>query len=472
MSFRSPQSAVLKTDYIVLGLSLIFGIYLRAQWIGADIDYDEAYTWLFYSQEPWLKVISQYNLPNNHILNSLLVKLSSLLFSSHEPWVLRAPSFILGLLSLFLVYPTTKLLAGPRVAIYATAVFCVSHGIIYYSSQARGYGQQIFWIFLWIYLVQRQKKDLGIVLAGSLMLWTVPIGIYPLLTLFIFLFLSSDLRSRFWRLGFKTIFLTTLLYLPALVFVLLSGTTVATNEVRLNSFSGGIEYIESIFEFWSPNFGSYFLIGFLIALPFVVIQRHNKLVGRLALSLILSVCILIGFTGVIPAYSRVWLWAFPIAVLVLLSFLLKPKSLIGSLLSAGVVISLAWSSYSSWIKFKTSPGNSVREAFDELRKNIAPGEYFVVPQIYLTQFEYLETLQKNPNKNFPRYFIIDGDWHYAMVRTWAEANVLRTELPNPRVYALKGPDEWKDLTRKYTEKRLGLRNYFFQDNRLKHWNVQ
>jgi hypothetical protein len=75
-------------DMAALFIIVSIGVMVRAYHLLVPIKYDEALTFLNYAQFPITSGISNYSLPNNHVLHTLFVHLSVILFGPHE-WVLR-----------------------------------------------------------------------------------------------------------------------------------------------------------------------------------------------------------------------------------------------------------------------------------------------------------------------------------------------------------------------------------------------
>ena len=71
----------------IAGLFAI-GIALRAIHLFDVIRLDEATTYLLFASRPFDEAVTSYQLPNNHLLNTVLVKLSVTAFGP-EPWSLR-----------------------------------------------------------------------------------------------------------------------------------------------------------------------------------------------------------------------------------------------------------------------------------------------------------------------------------------------------------------------------------------------
>src|SRR6476659_711317 len=87
-------------------LFVIAGTVLRVSLLTRGIHHDEAWTFLHYARVPIRVGLSTYSAPNNHLFNTLLVHLSTLIFGN-APWALRLPALIVGAL----LIPATYLLA-------------------------------------------------------------------------------------------------------------------------------------------------------------------------------------------------------------------------------------------------------------------------------------------------------------------------------------------------------------------------
>jgi 4-amino-4-deoxy-L-arabinose transferase-like glycosyltransferase len=77
-------------------LALLATIAVRAPDLDREITHDEAYSWLGFASLSYEQIFTTYHLPNNHILHSDLMRLSSQVFGGTQEWMLRAPAFVAG----------------------------------------------------------------------------------------------------------------------------------------------------------------------------------------------------------------------------------------------------------------------------------------------------------------------------------------------------------------------------------------
>ncbi len=165
------------------GLTLLGGL-LRAAWLDAPMQYDEAYTYLAFASRPLPRLVSDYHLPNNHIFHSLLVHFSTRLLGVH-PWSVRLPAFLAGTALIPLGYLLTRRLYGRAAALLSAALIAVSPELIGYSANARGYTLIALFTLLCLLLAVHIRRSnnllswLALSLLGALGAWTVPIMLYP-----------------------------------------------------------------------------------------------------------------------------------------------------------------------------------------------------------------------------------------------------------------------------------------------------
>lgn len=109
---------------------------------------DESNTFISYASKSLDYAFSNYDTPNNHLLNTGLMHVVYNLFGNYPP-VLRLPAFLAGVLLIPAVYFTGKKLYDDRTALIAAALTSVWMTLIDYSVNGRGYTlQALFFILL------------------------------------------------------------------------------------------------------------------------------------------------------------------------------------------------------------------------------------------------------------------------------------------------------------------------------------
>ncbi len=120
--------------WILIGAAL-----LRLVKINESLSIDELLTIRDYISQGFSAIFFTYREPNNHILNSLLVRTSTLILGSHN-WAYKIPSFLLALWAVFLEYRLGRLWFDPDTALAASALL----GGSFFSYPFQYPGQGIF----------------------------------------------------------------------------------------------------------------------------------------------------------------------------------------------------------------------------------------------------------------------------------------------------------------------------------------
>ncbi len=85
---------------------ILWGIALRLRFFSEPVRYDEVYTFLHYASRPLFIGIAYYTV-NNHLLNTLLMHISTALLGN-APWALRLPTLIAGILLMPVTYSAVR----------------------------------------------------------------------------------------------------------------------------------------------------------------------------------------------------------------------------------------------------------------------------------------------------------------------------------------------------------------------------
>jgi len=180
---------------LVSGLVFI-GLSLRIFYLDQPMRLDESATFLNYVNKGWDQVFN-YTAPNNHVFNTFLIKLTTTVWGGH-PFVIRLPALFFGTASIPLIYLVCKKLGGGG---YLAALIIAIHPYcILFSTNARGYSAIVFFTLLFLLVatqvtIQLQRWDIfKLALIGSLGLLSIPIMLFPLsgLTLWLILQLTKN----------------------------------------------------------------------------------------------------------------------------------------------------------------------------------------------------------------------------------------------------------------------------------------
>jgi dolichyl-phosphate-mannose-protein mannosyltransferase len=170
--------------YLILGGITLIGVLLRLIDINQSIAYDEAYTFIHFASRAFKHILADYSAPNNHIFHTILVGISYRLFGG-EPWALRLPAFLAGVLLIPAMYLTARRFCSINQALAAAALIAVTRSFINYSVNARGYTMIFLFAllltnFAGILVIKQSKPALvAYLLTTVLGFYTIPIFLYP-----------------------------------------------------------------------------------------------------------------------------------------------------------------------------------------------------------------------------------------------------------------------------------------------------
>jgi 4-amino-4-deoxy-L-arabinose transferase-like glycosyltransferase len=219
-----------RTNLLIFLLILAAGLMLRLAALNDPVSYDEAYTYIAFVRQNWFGILSDYSLPNNHLLNSLLIKLSTSLLGN-SPWAMRLPAFVAGLAAIPLIWALGKRLFTPEIALAASALVAWLPALVHYDTAARGYSlvslfTLLAWLAGWFALQKNNWRCwLGLSVSIALGFFAIPTMALPAGGLYLWIFGEALLRRekrlvvylRWFASGLLAGLLTFLLYLPVLL---------------------------------------------------------------------------------------------------------------------------------------------------------------------------------------------------------------------------------------------------------------
>ena len=118
------------------------GLGLRLISLGSDLWLDELTPILDYGHASAWQVSISYIASNNHLLNTLLGKLSMAAFGERE-WAIRLPAVVFGTATVPLLYWVARQAAPRHVSLAAALLLATSYHHIFFSQNARGYSEYL-----------------------------------------------------------------------------------------------------------------------------------------------------------------------------------------------------------------------------------------------------------------------------------------------------------------------------------------
>ena len=331
---RSFRTACLQEPklYLLALLSLtVAGITIRQHFLDQPIRYDESYTFLTYGIKPFFLLLSNYNEPNNHLLHSVFVHTSYLLFGNEE-WVVRLPGFVAGVVLLPLLYFFVRMWTAAEGALFALAFAAGNSLLVEYSTIGRGYTMLLCFFLLTGICAKRlcrkpiaeEKSDciwLCFTVSGALGLYTVPVMLYPLGGICLWFLLqiiggkdTQHLRVRDFIIALvATACITTILYLPALF---ISGISAIAGNIHVapKSIAFVLEHLPtSLAEtllLWLRDIPS-LLRGLLLfsVLAALIPPKNFRSSLTMLICCTLVWCLVFVFAQRVVPFTRVWMFA-------------------------------------------------------------------------------------------------------------------------------------------------------------------
>jgi len=325
---RKDELGFLAVVLLIMGLAVIY----RLEYIYSSLHHDEAYTFVAFANSLFAAT-TDYHLPNNHVFHSILVTISTCIFGI-QPWAVRLPAFIAGVLLVPAAYGLAKRLYDRWTALGAALLAAWFPILINYSTNARGYTLVALFTLLTLTLggIVREQKNLFawilISLLSALGLYTMPVMLFPFGILFTWLFLENQLEGpgpyrtkldflRYWAAaGFGAGILTMLFYTPIMIFT-------GPDKVFANSFVTPLPWVDlletlshRLSETWAewtygvpPLMTTVLAAGWILSIVFHRRLSTTRVPLQYAALLWITALIIIQRPN---AWAKVWLFLLPL----------------------------------------------------------------------------------------------------------------------------------------------------------------
>ncbi len=190
-----------QTGAFCLIIALLIGAAARAYYLAAPMKGDEAGT--FFQVVSPFPFILEYSAPNNHVLNTLLEKISMSIVGN-TPFAARLPAFVAGLLSIPLIFKLSRAFKPTSSGYFSAASLAIWPFLILYSANGRGYSLVVLLTLLLIllalhYLTNPTPPGIALIaLTSALGLLTMPSMLFMVAGLFTWI--AALLLTRKWSL--------------------------------------------------------------------------------------------------------------------------------------------------------------------------------------------------------------------------------------------------------------------------------
>ena len=308
---------------------LVAAVVVRVAFLDVPMRYDEATTYNNFVSKPLYVALANYATPNNHLLHTLLAKVSVALFGN-EPWAIRLPALAAGIALVPATFALTRILYGRIAALLAAALVAASSTLVEYSTNARGYTLVALATVIVLIAATRalDRDTLGawavVAVVGALGLYAVPIMIYPLGGVLVWALVSGWLSGRpvrplLTRLGAAALVVTALtLILYAPVYAASGVRSVTANEfveprtwaTLLDLFPG---HVSDTVETWTRDLP--LVASIILGAGLLVGLAATPWISRFPVPVLLAVAAwalaILALQRVVP-YTRVWLFLVPL----------------------------------------------------------------------------------------------------------------------------------------------------------------
>ncbi|MCF6130452.1 hypothetical protein L1S35_12270 [Flavobacterium sp. AS60] len=301
------------------------------------VSFDEAATFLLFTNKGFAETVSHYPAPNNHVLHSVITNITKYFPCLSDLVKLRISALLVHITTLIALYKFVSTHFGKKTALLVLVLSSMLFLNIYYSYMSRGYSLvNLFFIcnlFLSFNLIKGENTTKNWVLFSLFSIlgfYTIPSYLYPFLTLNAFIFVLQP--KYIWKqflFGLVVVLIVYLLYLPIIINEGLAAIT-ANPYVKSISFLQTIKslplfYLYSIQEITGIHW-SIFILMLSISI-YLILKSKNKLDIVFAVTFILAPMILLSLQCVIP-FARVFnYYSFVIILLILLPFKDKIEAL-------------------------------------------------------------------------------------------------------------------------------------------------
>ncbi|OGV33777.1 MAG: hypothetical protein A2020_11665 [Lentisphaerae bacterium GWF2_45_14] len=179
-----------RESLLTFGIILCAAVWSASKNISRPLWFDEVITVTGFTLNlDFSQIYFKYNIPNNHILFTYLLKFFINAWSeflSVFEWTFRLPSLALSIISLWTLYRFTRTRASRETALAASLLFALSMPFAIYSVAIRGYIMSFLFVllaFIFCDKALRRKKKTAFILyfiSSLAAVGTIPSNIIPL----------------------------------------------------------------------------------------------------------------------------------------------------------------------------------------------------------------------------------------------------------------------------------------------------
>ena len=162
----STSERVPRREILLLVAVLVLALLLRLPGLDGSLWYDEVFSLGHFIRLPPAKLVTAFWSFNNHMLYSLEAKAMVALFGE-TAWALRLPALVFGVASIAVVWRLGRTAGDTAAPLLAALLLALSYHHVWFSQNARGYTELLFWTSLATLLLERvlQRPAWGLALG-------------------------------------------------------------------------------------------------------------------------------------------------------------------------------------------------------------------------------------------------------------------------------------------------------------------
>ncbi len=315
---------------------IVLAGFCRGYYLRQPIKYDESWTFLNYVNQANPLRVFWYNAFNNHLLNTILIKISTVIFGD-SLLSIRLVAFTTGLSIVLLVYLLSRKLG--QIGIFGSLVTAVTPYLIGYSSNARGYSLLIS-ISLFLSLIgitflkqiNLKREDIDqnklfiLAIIAALGLLTLPTMAFPIVGIYTWMGayaytqgykIKKIIIGLFGKSGLLILGISALFYSPTLIFtrrIISYNERFAKGEDidRITFLSRMPTEIINTFKTFTNQIPSQLIIVFLILVLIGFASNSGDFVSRrLLIPCIIGSSFCSYLLMKLELYPRIWIYLIP-----------------------------------------------------------------------------------------------------------------------------------------------------------------
>ena len=455
-----------------MALITLLAAALRIYRLDTDLWIDEIGSFQYATSVTVGELFRTFSSPNQHLLNSLLERLSVAALGEHD-WTVRLPAVLFGIATVPAMYWLARPIMRGWQSLAVAFLTAVSYHHIWFSQNARGYsGYLLFSVLstaaLYRLAVSGERRWVGayatsaVLALSSLIIAAFVIIAHVILVPFFVLYRHRDaqpvaltIRRLFFAFGI-TALVSLAIYGPTAIELLrVVGTAYVREGTGFRPIS--LEFVRETLRGLGAGFGSLALVG---AVPFLVLVAVGTLsLLRRGWLIVLTFVLALGMMAAVVVIAgwltspRVFILVVPLAFLVVVESLDLVARLVsrlvpeprrvgtqGAVAGAAVIVCAAALAF-GLPRYYRVPKQSFRATIAAFTATAKPGDALVAVYQADRGFDY-----------YTRRLGLAGEGRFYSSRTVSGFDSLGTVLSGKRVYLattferafkLESPDLWK-----------------------------